>query len=74
MDQAVPAAGRARRTGGGAAARRARPGDVDALWEYSQREPGRADLAVFDRLAAELPAQDPRQPVAASRRATLQAE
>jgi hypothetical protein len=49
-------------------------GDIDALWEYSQRDPGREDLAVFDRLAAELPAQDPRQPVAASRRATLQAE
>ncbi len=41
-------------------------GDVDALWEYSQRAPGRDDLAVFERLAAELPGGDPRQPVAAS--------
>ena len=49
-------------------------GDVEALWEYSQREPGRDDLAVFERLAAELPVQDPRQPVAAARRAALQPE
>jgi hypothetical protein len=49
-------------------------GDVEALWEYSQREPGRDDLAVFERLAVELPVQDPRQPVAADRRAALQAE
>jgi hypothetical protein len=49
-------------------------GDVDALWEYSQREPGRDDLAVFERLAAELPSQDPRQPVAATRQAILFAE
>jgi hypothetical protein len=49
-------------------------GDVDALWEYAQREPGRDDLAVFERLAVELPAQDPRQPVAESRRAVLEAE
>jgi hypothetical protein len=49
-------------------------GDVDALWEYSQRDPGRDDLAVFDRLAAELPPQDPRQPVAATRRTALQAD
>jgi hypothetical protein len=46
-------------------------GDVEALWEYSQREPGRDDLAVFERLAAELPVQDPRQPVAAARQALL---
>jgi hypothetical protein len=49
-------------------------GDIDALWEYSQRDPGRDDLAVFERLAAELPAQDPRQPVAATRRTALQAD
>ena len=49
-------------------------GDVDALWEYGQREPGRDDLAVFERLAAELPSQDPRQPVAATRKAALLTE
>jgi hypothetical protein len=49
-------------------------GDVDALWEYSQREPGRDDLAVFERLAAELPSQDPRQPVSATRKAALLTE
>jgi hypothetical protein len=49
-------------------------GDVDALWDYSQREPGRDDLAVFERLAAELPVQDPRQPVAEAREAALQAD
>jgi hypothetical protein len=49
-------------------------GDVDALWEYSQQDPGRDDLAVFERLAVELPTQDPRQPVAEARRASLQAE
>jgi hypothetical protein len=49
-------------------------GDVEALWEYSQREPGRDDLAVFERLTVELPAQDPRQPVAEARLAALQAE
>ncbi|HEX4254866.1 MAG TPA: hypothetical protein VH089_07245 [Streptosporangiaceae bacterium] len=49
-------------------------GGVDALWEYSQRDPGRDDLAVFERLAAELPVQDPRQPAAATRRTALQAE
>jgi hypothetical protein len=49
-------------------------GDVEALWEYSQREPGRDDLAVFERLAAELPVQDARQPVAEDRRAALQSD
>jgi hypothetical protein len=49
-------------------------GDVEALWEYAQREPGRGDLAVFERLAVELPGGDPRQAVAAARQGVLEAE
>ena len=44
---------------------------VEALWEYSQREPGRDDIEVFERLSAELPVRDPRHAVAAARLAFL---
>ncbi len=47
---------------------------VEALWDYSQSEPGRDDLEVFERLTAELPARDPRHPVAAARLAFLLAD
>jgi len=60
----------------GAALRRAVLGrrDTEALWQYGQRHPGRDDIEVFERLAAELPAQDPRQPVAAARLSALLCE
>jgi hypothetical protein len=41
--------------------------DPDALWTYGQCEPGRDDLEVFEHLARELPAHDPRHPVAQAR-------
>jgi hypothetical protein len=41
--------------------------DLDALWTYGQREPGRDDLEVFEHLVRELPPHDPRHPVAAAR-------
>lgn len=45
---------------------------IEALWDYSQREPGRDDIEVFERLTADLPARDPRHSVAAAARlATL---
>jgi len=47
---------------------------VEALWDYSQRDPGRDDIEVFERLSAELPASDPRHPVAAARLASLLAD
>lgn len=45
--------------------------DIEALWDYSQREPGRDDIEVFERLTAGLPTRDPRHPVAAVRLASL---
>ncbi len=48
--------------------------DPEALWEYSQRDPGHHDIEVFERLAAELPAQDPRHPVATARLTALLAD
>lgn len=47
---------------------------VDALCDYSQREPGRDDIEVFERLTAELPSRDPRQAAAAARLSLLLAE
>ena len=41
--------------------------DLDALWAYGQREPGRDDLEVFEHLARELPTHDPRRPVSEAR-------
>ena len=49
-------------------------GDLEALWTYGQCDPGRDDIYVFERLATELPAQDPRQPVAEARLTSLLAE
>jgi hypothetical protein len=46
-------------------------GNTEALWTYCQRDPGRDDIEVFERLAAALPARDPRQAIAASRLAAL---
>ncbi|WP_285778421.1 GAF domain-containing protein [Microtetraspora sp. NBRC 13810] len=48
--------------------------DPDALWTYAQSEPGADDLEVFERLVRDLPAHDPRRPVAATRLAWLLAE
>jgi hypothetical protein len=48
--------------------------DLEALWTFGQGEPGNEDIEVFERLAAELPAHDARQPVAAARLAWLLAE
>ena len=48
--------------------------DAEALWAYSQREPGRDDIEVYERLAADLPRQDPRYPIAAARLSALRAE
>ncbi|MGO9783951.1 MAG: GAF domain-containing protein [Streptosporangiaceae bacterium] len=48
--------------------------DTEAIWEYSQREPGRDDIEVFERLAADLPRQDPRHPIAAARLSALRTE
>lgn len=48
--------------------------DAETLWAYGQREPGRDDIEVFERLVDDLPAHDPRRPVAASRLAALLAD
>jgi hypothetical protein len=48
--------------------------DLDALWTFAQSEPGNDDLEVFERLAGELPAHDPRRPVVVARLAWLLAE
>jgi hypothetical protein len=48
--------------------------DTEAILEYSQREPGRDDIEVFERLAADLPRQDPRHPIAAARLSALRTE
>ncbi|MFF3442707.1 transcriptional regulator [Streptosporangium sp. NPDC002721] len=48
--------------------------DLDALWTFAQGDPGRDDLEVFERLTEELPARDPRRPIAEARLAWLLAE
>ncbi|MFC4004979.1 GAF domain-containing protein [Prauserella oleivorans] len=49
-------------------------GDLDALWSFAESEQGHDDLEVFERLARELPAGDPRRPVAAARLSWLLGE
>jgi hypothetical protein len=46
-------------------------GDVEALWEWVQTPSGDHDLAAWQRLLANLPFQDPRRSLAASRLANL---
>jgi hypothetical protein len=46
-------------------------GDVDALWEWVQISSGADDLAAWQRLLSNLPFQDPRRSLAASRLAQL---
>jgi hypothetical protein len=46
-------------------------GDQEALWAWLQTEGGREDLAAWQRLLANLPFQDPRRSLAASRIAQL---
>jgi hypothetical protein len=48
--------------------------DLDALWTFGQSETGSDDIEVFERLTRELPARDPRQPVAMARLTWLLAE
>jgi hypothetical protein len=48
--------------------------DLEALWTFGQSESGSDDIEVFERLTRELPAHDPRQPVATARLAWLLAE
>jgi hypothetical protein len=48
-------------------------GDVEALWEWVQTASGDHDLAAWQRLLANLPFQDPRRSLAASRLANLRA-
>jgi hypothetical protein len=46
-------------------------GDVEALWEWVQTSSGDHDIAAWQRLLANLPFQDPRRSLAASRLANL---
>jgi hypothetical protein len=46
-------------------------GDVEAVWEWVQTPSGGADLAAWQRLVSNLPFQDPRRSLAASRIAQL---
>jgi hypothetical protein len=41
--------------------------DLNALWTYGRRDPGRDDLEVFERLARALSPHDPRRPAAEAR-------
>jgi hypothetical protein len=49
-------------------------GDKDALWEWLQTPTGSFDLPAWQRLLANLPFQDPRRSLAASRIAQLRSE
>jgi hypothetical protein len=49
-------------------------GDKDALWEWLQTSTGAFDLPAWQRLLANLPFQDPRRSLAASRIAQLRSE
>jgi hypothetical protein len=49
-------------------------GDREALWSWLQTPSGATDLAAWQRLLANLPFQDPRRSLAASRIGQLRAE